>query len=284
MLEKRLKEKIMSKILVPTDFSFASKKSLDYASKICEVFNSDITLLWVDNFDANTSLHLEENLQAALRIEAKEELTELIESQSVIHPSVKYTPKIKTGKVYREVASIATIEKSPLIVISTTGGSGFEDFWIGSNAYRIISAAPCPVVSVKPTFAFNDNPVSRILVPIDHTPDTLDKLPAIINFASKFNAEINIMAIYTTSLKTLHKKVENSATTAQKMITDSKLPFSFDELKTNNVVSDLIKFMENSSIDLIAIMTEKDNSEQSGIGQMAKQVINRSPIPVLSIR
>ena len=274
----------MSKILVPTDFSLASKKSLDYASKISEIFNADITLLWVDNFDATTNLQLEDNLQSALRQEAKEELKEMINKVSSKHPKVKYTPKIKTGKVFREVGTVATAEKSVLVVISTTGGSGFEDFWIGSNAYRIISASPCPVVSIKPTFEQSEKLITRILVPIDHTPDTLKKLPSIIEFASKFNAEINILAIYTTSLKTLHVKVENSATTAQKMISDAKLPYRFDELKTDNVVSDLIKFIENSSIDLIAIMTEQNNIEQSGIGQIAKEVINRSPIPVLSIR
>ena len=274
----------MNKILVPTDFSLASKKSLDYASKISEIFNSDITLLWVDNFDATSNLQLDGNLQQALRQEAKEELKELIEKASSKHPNIKYTSKIKTGKVFREVGAAATAEKSILVVISTTGGSGFEDFWIGSNAYRIISASPCPVVSVKPMYEQTENLISRILVPIDHTPDTLKKLPAILDFASKFNAEINILALYTTSLKTLHAKVENSATTAQKMVSEAKLLYRFDELKTDNVVSDLVKFIEQSSTDLIAIMTEQNNNELSGIGQIAKEVINRSPIPVLSIR
>lgn len=274
----------MNKILVPTDFSSASEKSLDYASKIAEIMNASITLLWVDNIDTTSNLQIDTKIQTALRTEAKEELKELIDKATVLNSAIKYSTKIKTGKVFREVAALAQTEKSSMVVLSTNGGSGYEDFWIGSNAYRIISASPCPVISTKPTFTPSAKVISRILVPIDHTPDTLNKLPAILSFAKQFNAEVNIIAIYTTNLKTLNKKVDHSATTAQKMISEANLAFSYDEMKTENLVSDLVKFIEQSSIDLIAIMTEQGNKdEQSGIGQIAKQVINRSPVPVLSV-
>jgi len=274
----------MNKILVPTDFSSASEKSLDYASKIAEIMNASITLLWVDNIDTTSNLQIDTKIQTALRTEAKEELKELIDKATVLNSAIKYSTKIKTGKVFREVAALAQTEKSSMVVLSTNGGSGYEDFWIGSNAYRIISASPCPVISTKPTFTPSAKVISRILVPIDHTPDTLNKLPAILRFAKQFNAEVNIIAIYTTNLKTLNKKVDHSATTAQKMISEANLAFSYDEMKTENLVSDLVKFIEQSSIDLISIMTEQGNKdEQSGIGQIAKQVINRSPVPVLSV-
>ncbi len=275
----------MKRILVPTDFSSASFKALDYASRISTLLKSDITVLWVDNYDSTANLHLDNQLQTSVRQEAKEELIEMIEKCSKTYPGVKYSHKIKTGKVFREVGTMATNEKSSLVIISTHGGSGFEDFWIGSNAARIIAASPCPVVSIKQNYAVNDRVISRILVPIDHTPDTLNKLPAIIEFASKFNAEIALLAIYTTTLSTLNKKVENAATTAIEQIKKANLSFSFDEMNTENIVSDLLKFIDKSSIDLIAITTEQNGKEElSGMGQIAQQVINRSPIPVLSVR
>ncbi len=275
----------MKRILVPTDFSSASLKALDYASQISSLLKSDITVLWVDNYDSTTNLHLDNQLQTSVRQEAKEELVEMIEKCSSTYPNIKYSHKIKTGKVFREVGTLATNEKSSLVIISTHGGSGFEDFWIGSNAARIIAASPCPVVSIKQNYTIGEKVISRILVPIDHTPDTLNKLPAIIEFASKFKAEIALLAIYTTSLSTLNKKVENSATTAIEQIKEAKLAYSFDEMNTENIVSDILKFIDKSSIDLIAITTEQNGKEElSGMGQIAQQVINRSPIPVLSVR
>jgi nucleotide-binding universal stress UspA family protein len=273
----------MKHILVPTDFSSGSVNALEYASKISELLNSEITVLWVDNYDTTTNLRLD--IQSSVRQEAQDEIKEMLEKAKSVHPNIKYKSKIKSGKVFREVSSMATADNTSLIVISTHGGSGFEDYWIGSNAFRIISASPCPVISVKQMFKMNEKPISRILVPIDHTPDTLQKLPSIIEFATKFNAEINIVAIYATSLKTLNQKVDNSATTAQKMITEANLPFYFDSLMTDNIASDLLKFMENSAIDLIAIMTEQSGKEENTLmGPVAQQIINRSPIPVLSIR
>ncbi|MEI6347604.1 MAG: universal stress protein [Bacteroidota bacterium] len=273
----------MSKILVPTDFSKGSKHALIYASKIANNISADITLLWVDNYDSTTSLTLD--LQSTIKKEAQEELAEMIIEGKASAPSIKFNSKLKSGKVFREVIAFASTDKTTLIVLSTHGSSGFEDYWIGSNAIRMISATKCPVISVKQMYEFSDKPISRILVPIDHTSNTLDKLPSIIDFATKFDAEINILAIYTTSLKTLKTKVDNAATTAQKMIAKAKLSFSFDTLKTENISSDLLKFVETSSIDLIAIMTEQNrNEENSIIDSIAQQIINQSPIPVLSIR
>lgn len=280
-----IKTENMKKILVPTDFSSASIKALDYASKISALDKSEITVLWVDNYDATTNLDLDIQVQTAVRQEAKEELTEMVENASKLYPEVKYKQKIKTGKVFREVGALANSEHSTLVVISTHGGSGFEDFWIGSNAYRIISAAPCPVISLKQSFKYGEKIVNKILVPIDHTPDTLIKLPAIIEFATKFKAEISLLAIFTTSLTTLNKKVENAATTAMNQIQDAGLVISFDEMNTENIVSDLIKFVEKSDIDLVAITTEQGAKEDlSGMGPIAQQIINRCPVPVLSVR
>lgn len=275
----------MKKILVPTDFSSASRKALDYASKISALDKSEITVLWVDNFDATTNLDFDIEVQTAVRQEAKEELTEMLENASKLYPEVKYKQKIKTGKVFREVGALANSEHSTLVVISTHGGSGFEDFWIGSNAYRIISAAPCPVIALKQSFNYGDKIVNKILVPIDHTPDTLIKLPAIIEFATKFKAEIAILAIFTTSLHTLNKKVENSAFTAMAQIKEAGLTPSFDEMNTENIVTDLIKYVEKTNIDLVAITTEQGGKDDlSGMGPIAQQVINRCPVPVLSVR
>lgn len=284
ILEK-IKTENMKKILVPTDFSSASIKALDYASKISAIDKSEIMVLWVDNYDATSNLDLDIQVQTAVRQEAKEELNEMIENASKLHPTVKYKQKIKTGKVFREVGALATTEHSTLVVISTHGGSGFEDFWIGSNAYRIISAAPCPVISLKQSINFGEKIVNRILVPIDHTPETLNKLPIIIEFATKFNAEIALLAIFTTSLTTLNKKVEHAATTAINHIKEAGLTFSFDEMNTENIVTDLLKFVDKSAIDLVAITTEQGGKEDlSGMGQIAQQVINRCPVPVLSVR
>ncbi len=275
----------MKRILVPIDFSTSSIKAIEYASKIAQNLKSEITLLWVDNYDATADLSLDNQLQAAVRQEAKEELKELVASMKEKFPGIKYHSKIRPGKVFREVSALAKIENSALIVVSTHGSSGFQDYWIGSNAYRVIAAAPCPVISVKRNFKPSKKLISKVLVPIDHTPDTLNKLPAIINFASRFKAEINLLALYITPLKTINIKVETAVTTAKKMVTDAQLQYTFDELKSENILPDLINFMDKSAFDLVAITTEQaSKDDQSGLGELAQQLINRSPIPVLTVR
>ena len=67
--------------------------------------------------------------------------------------------------------------------MGTHGASGFEKLWVGSNAYRVASAAPCPVITIRETF--EKETFSRILVPLDNSKETRQKIPMAIFFAIK---------------------------------------------------------------------------------------------------
>jgi hypothetical protein len=71
---------------------------------------------------------------------------------------------------------MAKMTDADLIIAGTHGVTGFEQYWIGSNAYRIVSYAPCPVITVRFDFDF-DNDIRNVVLPIDATPDTRQKVP-----------------------------------------------------------------------------------------------------------
>jgi nucleotide-binding universal stress UspA family protein len=273
----------MKQILTPTDFSLGSEHALRYASTLSKTLKSEITTLWIDN-SSTLDIH-GETIVNEYKKDAKRNLDLQLGKIRKEFPGIEIQSKIRSGKVYKEIAQYSQTSETDLIILGTHGGSGFEDYWIGSNAYRIVSTVQSPVISIRPNYAFTEKGISKILAPIDHTPDTLNKLEMVIEFAKLFNAEVQILTLYSTPLKTINRKADLATTTAYNMLEKEGITVYQDNIHTSNTTTDILRFIEDSNIDLLAIMTDRKSNETSSmIGQEAQQLINQCPVPVLSIK
>jgi nucleotide-binding universal stress UspA family protein len=139
------------KILVPTDFSPASRKSLSYALRFAEGLNSEITLLHI--LEPEIPLTLAGRLAATAFSEeeladAEEGLRGLVDSAKSAGGSGTRSI-LRTGVATHEIVEAAKELDVDLIVIATHGFTGWKHFAIGSTAERIARAAPCPVLVVR---------------------------------------------------------------------------------------------------------------------------------------
>jgi nucleotide-binding universal stress UspA family protein len=140
----------IKKILVPTDFSPASKKAFSYALRLAEERGSEITLLHV--LEAETPLTLAGRPAAAF---SKQELTDVEECLRALVDIAQTTGVAGTGSIVRTgVATHEIIEAAKeldvdLIVIATHGFTARKHFEIGSTSERVARAAPCPVLVVR---------------------------------------------------------------------------------------------------------------------------------------
>jgi universal stress protein A len=138
------------KILVPTDFSPASRKSLSYALRFAEELNSEITLLHV--LEPETPLTLAGRPATAF---AEEELADAEEGLRGLADSAKAAGGagtksiLRTGVATHEIVEAAKELDVDLVVIATHGFTGWKHFAIGSTAERVARAAPCPVLVVR---------------------------------------------------------------------------------------------------------------------------------------
>src|SRR5438874_1585178 len=60
--------------------------------------------------------------------------------------------KVSLGKIHTEIDRIASEENIRLMVMGTHGVSGMTNigkYIIGSNAYRTIHNAPCPIITLR---------------------------------------------------------------------------------------------------------------------------------------
>lgn len=272
----------MKDIIVAIDFSTGSLHALDYAISFANQLKSNLTMIWVNNQVQQETFNGEVN---QYKDEAIKNFEDILANKSQLLTHGKLTYKTKKGKVYQEIASHAKAINASLIIAGTHGVTGYEEFWIGSNAYRIVSYAPCPVITVRYDFLIKGSGVNNIVLPIDSSADTRQKIPFAIKLASAFNANIHIICLFSTTLKTVKRRVENSARLAQKLIEEAKLNYTIHSQQANNITNATLEYANLIDADLIAIMTEQEtNANNILLGPFAQQMVNYSPIPVLSIQ
>ena len=273
----------MNEIIVAIDFSKGSLHALDYAIDFANHVKSNIMMVWVDghlNQDFAFSAEVNE-----FRDEANKNMEEILKSRKGALKNGKLSYKLRKGKIYQEIANQAKANNAKLVIAGTHGVTGYEEFWIGSNAYRIVSYAPCPVITVRYDFNMSEEGIKSIVLPIDNTLDTRQKVAFTVETAKAFGADIHILALYSTNIKTMQRKVDNTARQVQKLISDEGINHYMETVHADNITNASINYALKVNADLIAIMTEQETTASNILlGPFAQQMVNHSPVPVLSIQ
>lgn len=270
----------MSDILVGIDFSKGSLNALKYAVNMANDFDESVLMLWVDKPHNPDSIFDD---SSNYREEVHNRFAELIAefSNRISKDNLRY--KIRSGKVYDEIASFAKINRSLCVITGTHGISGYEEMWIGSNANRIVSMAPCPVITIRQDYHIPER-MRKIILPVDSTPETLEKAAFAIKIAAATRAEIILVRLYTSNVSAFKRKVDQYANIIIDDIEKAKVKYELMDKLTNNLTSDLLGIIDKTNADLLAIMTEQENSMANiMLGPYAQQMVNNSPVPVLSV-
>ncbi len=276
----------LRKILVPIDFSETGMLALEHASFMARLAKADLLLLHVLPVQ---EYHFEIP-EPVMRIENHDEVNQIVEqklAETIDRVRANYGCVAKSlssrGKVSHEIMEIANEEKVDLIVMGTHGASGFEEFFLGSNAHKVVTVAPCPVITVQ-THAKKLG-FSNIVLPIDRTMHSREKVEIAVTMANLFAAKIHIVGLLEELDSHEEDKLNIVLDQVQKAVEKHELPFSRQIVKGNNLAHEALKYADAVNADLIVIMTEQE-SAMNGIflGNRAKQIVNHSKIPVLSIK
>ena len=272
----------MKTILVAIDFSKNAEHALEYAVMFANKQKACIYLMWVDNTLSEESVI--DIIEGETRIEKRSYMDNLIKR---FQPQVKcgeIQVLLRKGRVYQEIAKTAKQIDADMIFAGTHGVSGFEQYWIGSNAYRIVTQAPCAVVTIRRDYKFTDT-IDHMLLPIDSSMETKQKLPFAAKLANDFDATIHLLKVYNTPISVIRKRIDKYSEDAEKCLIENKVKYITAEREADNVAVSIIDYSNEFKIDLISIMTDQDmTTANKFLGPYAQQLINNSKIPVLSLR
>jgi nucleotide-binding universal stress UspA family protein len=272
----------MKGIIVGTDFSDSSINALMHATTIADKAKCDITLIWAQT--PGTSLGLmSENVTEYVDL-AQKQLDKIADDHKTLMPKgKKIITKIVEGKVHQVLAKEALEMQADLVIVGAHGVSGEDEFFIGNNAYRTVMTVQCPVLTIR-----NHTKVSRaltdIVVPIDYSDETRQKLPVAVKFAKLFSAKIHVLGLYTSQQKEVRQLVDAYMYTIDKFLKAKNVRYQMYKRESFNATETTVNFAKEIDANLIVIMTEQ-SSDFSGIwlGSQAREMINNCCFPVLSV-
>lgn len=272
----------MKTILSAIDFSDCSINALEHAISIARASESNLLMLWVNNPNTTKTI-LSSDLSDDLLEEVEHQFARLIAKYSPELPGLKLDYIIREGKVYKEVVNQARESDAWLIVAGTHGSSGFEELWIGSNANKIVSASNIPVITIRAGIPIERH-LDKIVMPLDSTPETRQKVPFTSDLASAFGAEVHILAMYTTSIAEVRNFVLSYAKQAAAYFKKQNVRCQIVEIEADNISTSAMEYAKKVDANLISIMTEQEKTTTNiWLGPYAQQMVHHSPIPVLSI-
>ncbi len=271
----------MKKIIVAIDFLDCSINALAHAVSIAEKAGADLEMIWVNKPDDAKEI-FKCNPETILE-EVDRRFNELIEEFSPEIGDGKMSYTIREGKVYREIVEAADESNADMIVVGTHGSSGFEEFWIGSNANKIVSATNKPIISIRGGVDIQ-RPLNRIVLPLDSTVETRQKLPFTAELARIHDAEVFVLSLYTTKVAEIRYRVDTYTDQVIEYLEEEGVKYTRDAVEADNLTNSTIGYAERIEANLISIMTEQERTTANlWLGPYAQQMGNHSPFPVLSI-
>ena len=150
----------MIKVLLPTDFSSTANNAFLYALHLCKNYNGELLVLhsYAPHIvSGNISTELVDNAQLGNTLNKFDYFKDQVKMMRTIaevnnldQVSVKFI--MEEGELVQNIQEITKRDPLDLVVMGTTGNSGFENKLLGSKTAAVIKNVTIPVLSI-PHFA-----------------------------------------------------------------------------------------------------------------------------------
>lgn len=252
--------------LVPTDFTKVADCAVNHALHLAKSVNGTITLLHVVGKEKEVA-DVKEKIEVAARS---------IESSN----NIKVSTIVKVGNIFDDIGGVAKEIDAKLIIMGTHGVKGFQHI-TGSYALKVITNSDIPFVVVQER-NIKDG-YKNILLPMDMTKDSKQKISLTISMAKFFNSKVFIFAANESDEWFRNAIKRNTAfAKAELQMHRVECEVVIAEEK-GNFVKQFLKFASSNNADLIAIMTENGSGITDAIvGNDEVDIItNDAQIPVM---
>lgn len=275
----------IKKILVPVDFSKHSLRAIDYAVFIAGRVGAEILLLHVVE---GYEYQAEADQRTITDIIVKGAEQKLQDIARKYEEKTRIACQVRKGRVYRVVDQVCDEAGIDLVVMSTKGASSLlsspSKFFMGSNAYRVVTSVNPPVLSIRnpdrlPAF-------ERIVLPLDITKETTQKVDLAIQWAKWFGSKIYVVSVLSFWQEYFYDafKLEKDLEDTVRKINEAGVEVEAHSLRYGDIADSVMGFARDVNADLIIIMTRQERKwSEPIVGSTARTIIERSDIPVLSV-
>ena len=255
-------------ILVPTDYTAVADCAINHALKLASILHGEIALLHVVAKETEVNSN-------------KEKLTTIASDLQKQH-TLKISCIVKVGNIFDDIGAVATEIKAKLIIMGTHGVKGFQHI-TGSYALKVITNSSTPFIVVQKR-NIRDG-YKNILLPMDLTKESKQKVELTIKMAKYFNSKVHIFTPLESDEFESNKVTRNMFFAIKEL---EKAGIAYDAQvapKQGGFIKQMLAHAAALDADLIAIV----NNQEKGIPEFVagldeRQIItNDAQIPVLSI-
>lgn len=259
-------------ILVPTDFTPVADCALDHAIEIAKLFDHKICMLHV----------VSKKSSQCQRDRFQNRINKIAESNSE-RSGIEISGMVEEGSIFDAISHTASKISAEFIVMGIHGKKGVQHL-LGSYAYKVVCSSKVPVMVVKKKH--HHVGYKNIVIPIDFSYESTQKINKAIKFANYFNSIIHVIGVL--GSKSSVFKIEKEA--LLKKILDyvdsagAKAKAEVIIKPGADIHDEVLEYAERIDADLIMIVAEKSGRFTELFGKNdAEQIIDKAEIPILTV-
>ena len=279
------------KIIVAYDFQDLSDAALKQAYDLARFVNSGILLVLVINddlmmlSDVFNNEHADNMKKKITNVMEKEIASRLqtVADKASAESGVPVGYRIETGKIYDKILEIAIENNARFIVMGRTSKESSKGKF-GSNAMRVVEKATCPVITIPSVKC--DKTFKNIVLPIDLTKQTREEVFNAISFGLFFDATIHLVSVIMGGISARKSRIFKKMQGMKKTIEENGVKCT-DKLykKSHLAIHEVIlEYCKDIHADALMVMTHQEiSTSDKYIGAVAHQIINESPVSIISL-
>lgn len=274
----------MKKILFPTDFSEVATNAFVHALEFAKIVQGEIVLLHTFELPVYDNQFFPENynvifdsLQLSEFNMFKDEIPKLrVIAEERKLDKVKMSHKLMDGNLIYNIKKAIKEEKIDFVVMGTSGASGWEAFFLGTNAGSVITAIDVPVLSVPLDAKFKK--IETIGFTTRYRAKDKKALKDVLKIAKKTGAKVRCLYVKTSNsdvpeatMKHWEKEFEGE-------------PVIFSVIMSDDVKATILDFVLFKDIDILAMLTYKRNFfVELFKPSLTQKIANSFDIPILAM-
>ncbi|MDP1726461.1 MAG: universal stress protein [Bacteroidota bacterium] len=182
----------------------------------------------------------------------------------------------------KEISKIIKQKNPDLIILPISLGTTDPGVVTVSEANKLIDSFERMVLTVPESNEVFD--YSHILVPIDTSFETRQKVPYAVALARVFKATLHVIGVSNDKGKDAEFVIKNYTRQVFNNIEEKGIKCTLDVRLGGNPTNQILEYAKEKNAGMIMIMTEQETNLTSFFsGKYSEQMIKNSPIPVLSI-
>lgn len=266
---------MLSKVLVPTDFSPLADNAVKYAGELCKHTNAQLVLLHVlqiNSADLQMPATYADEMMAEQQRIAQ---TKLDTSKAFIrhHYGISVEGVTSFGAISEEIADYADQNEIDLVVMSTHGMTSFLDRIFGTNTSSTIQQMKKPLLVIPNGVTFN--PAHKVAIATDYSTSEIEYINFVHTMTHNVPVDFHFLHVNNPDLSQTESQID-------KELENFAPNMTFHEVTGDDIIKTVKTFVTSHQIDLL-IVTHHERSFLSELfhTSIAKELSHITHLPML---